>query len=501
MEWIAAGILFLVFVLWMFARSETVPDTCKASAVTKPFFQMAVFLHRKLSDPGEGGSLRTKLKQLLFRKNEENLRLLDPAGDVPTVLYLQFVQKTGIALLLLTVGLLFCLLVSYSESQDTLLENGNTLGRREFGKGNYEVELTAVVQERDKDAEGVVQEETIDIEVLQRSYTEEELQEMLPEFESALEKAVLAKNESADRVCSDLNLVDALEAYPFSVSWEYSDHSLIRPQGQLKEEIPEEGALLTLDARIGCDRFEAHHCFSVMVWPKEKNGSEKIRESILEALRASDENSRTSDILRLPEEADGITILWREEKKNSFLLLLVLVLVATVAVWWGKDHDLERQVKERDAQMTEDYPEVISKLALYVGAGMTVRLAWKKLTAEYLNKQNTEKSGKRFVYEEMVLTMREMESGVSELQAYRHFAKRARLQKYVKLVSLLEQNVKLGAKGFLESLRKETEEALEERRSRAKTLGEEAGTKLLVPMILMLAIVMVVIIVPAFMSI
>ena len=166
--------------------------------------------------------------------------------------------------------------------------------------------------------------------------------------------------------------------------------------------------------------------------------------------------------------------------------------------------------------MTSDYPEVVSKLSLYVGAGMTVRLAWKKMALEYLKKQkekeenaqnkrnskNKERENdKRYVYEEMVFTLREMESGVGELQAYQHFAKRCRLQKYVKLVSLLEQNVKLGAKGFLESLRKESKEALEERRSNAKTLGEEAGTKLLVPMMLMLAIVMVVIIVPAFMSI
>ncbi len=237
----------------------------------------------------------------------------------------------------------------------------------------------------------------------------------------------------------------------------------------------------------------------MMVWPKELQGVEKLRQSLEEALRLSDESSRDAEQYRLPTEVDGIEIVWREEKKSSLLVLLLLVLAAVAAVWWGKDNDLEKQVKERDAQMTEDYPEVISKLSLYIGAGMTVRLAWKKLAQEYLRKGEAPK--KRYVYEEMVLALREMESGVSELQAYRHFAKRCRLQKYVKLVSLLEQNVKLGAKGFLESLRKETEDALEERRSRAKTLGEEAGTRLLVPMILMLAIVMVVIIVPAFVSI
>ncbi len=127
---------------------------------------------------------------------------------------------------------------------------------------------------------------------------------------------------------------------------------------------------------------------------------------------------------------------------------------------------------------------------------MSTRMAFRKISDEYRLKNE-----KRYVYEEMLLSCREMESGVSEIQAYRHFAKRCRLQRYVKLVSLLEQNSRLGAAGFLTYMRSECSDALQERRSEARRMGEEAGTKLLLPMILMLAIVMVVIIVPAFVSI
>ena len=491
MVWIAVTILLLLTVLGACARKEEVPAECEASAVTKPFYRMAVYLLRCLCGSKRRGRVREKMAERIFRKNTENLRLLDPAGDARRQAQLQFVQKTGLCLLLLAVGLLFGLLLSYRESQETQLQDGSVLLRHPYGKGSYTVELTADL------GEGT--EEVIEVPVQQRSYTEEELRDMLPAFETALEAAALGKNESADRVCNDLDLKEALNGYPYTVTWEYSDHTLINRMGQLREEIPSEGAVLTLKAKICCDDLEAEHQFSVMVWPKELQGVEKLRQSVEEALRLSDESSRDAEQYRLPTEVDGIQIVWREEKKGSLLVLLLLVLAAVTAVWWGKDNDLEKQVKERDAQMTEDYPEVISKLSLYIGAGMTVRLAWKKLAQEYLQKSGG--AEKRYVYEEMVLALREMESGVSELQAYRHFAKRCRLQKYVKLVSLLEQNVKLGAKGFLESLRKETEDALEERRSRAKTLGEEAGTRLLVPMILMLAIVMVVIIVPAFVSI
>ena len=55
----------------------------------------------------------------------------------------------------------------------------------------------------------------------------------------------------------------------------------------------------------------------------------------------------------------------------------------------------------------------------------------------------------------------------------------------------------VGLGTILESLREESRKANEEKRNLVKRKGEEAGTKLLFPMILLLGIVMVLILVPA----
>jgi hypothetical protein len=70
----------------------------------------------------------------------------------------------------------------------------------------------------------------------------------------------------------------------------------------------------------------------------------------------------------------------------------------------------------------------------------------------------------------------------------------------MKFGSLIAQNLKKGNKGISELLTKEAVDAFEERKETAKRLGEEAGTKLLVPMMIMLVIVFAVIMVPAFLS-
>jgi transcriptional regulator with XRE-family HTH domain len=90
--------------------------------------------------------------------------------------------------------------------------------------------------------------------------------------------------------------------------------------------------------------------------------------------------------------------------------------------------------------------------------------------------------------------------GVSETKAYESYGRRIGLLPYIRFCSLVTQNLKKGNRGFTELLKQEAKIAFEERKEIAKRLGEEAGTKLLMPMMLMLIIVFMIILIPAFIS-
>ena len=100
----------------------------------------------------------------------------------------------------------------------------------------------------------------------------------------------------------------------------------------------------------------------------------------------------------------------------------------------------------------------------------------------------------------MLITVHRMKSGVSESEAYLDFGKRCAVKRYKKLGALLSQNIRKGSSGMLPELEREVKEAFEERKAAARKAGETAGTRLLLPMMLMLAVVMLIIMVPAFMS-
>ena len=158
-------------------------------------------------------------------------------------------------------------------------------------------------------------------------------------------------------------------------------------------------------------------------------------------------------------------------------------LAASVGTFFLMDKDLEDQVKKRREWLQLRYPDLVHELALYLVSGMTIRAAFGKL-----GKTN----------ELAAYAFREMQTGVSEQIAYEHFGKRAGPREYVKLSTLLCQNLKKGSGTLLSRLEEEAILAADGRIQSGKRLGEEAETKLLIPMVLLLSMVMLMIMLPAF---
>ena len=130
---------------------------------------------------------------------------------------------------------------------------------------------------------------------------------------------------------------------------------------------------------------------------------------------------------------------------------------------------------------------------------MTVRNVFARLSEEYLAKREQGMS-KSYMYEELVRTNREIQAGKSEAKAYEAFGIRCQGQEYSRLCTLLTQNLRKGNGELLNLLQEESRKAFEDRMGKVRKKGEEAGTKLLFPMVMMLLIVMVVIMIPAYMT-
>ena len=182
----------------------------------------------------------------------------------------------------------------------------------------------------------------------------------------------------------------------------------------------------------------------------------------------------------------------------------VLFLAACIplsALWWLKEEEgLKKKQKARERELQLEYAPLLSKLTLYMEAGLPLRRIWERIALEYSRKRRDEETPRRVVYDEILRTYYRMEGGLSEAAAYEEFGRRCRLSSYIMLGSLLSQSVRAGGSDLIRNLEEEKRTAFHQRLMLAKKQGEEASSKLLVPLGLMLMVVLAIVMIPAFLT-
>ena len=383
-------------------------------------------------------------------------------------------------------------LVADSQKVPTTNKKGQSMiARNTYGKGNRDVELEVHVGKL---------KEPLTIQVKEQKYRVDELPELFTKAGKRLEKSILGKNERLEDVRHDLNLIEQIPDMGIHVSWEVDNYDVMNICGELQEEnLKKEGTVVQLTAILSYGEEEAVHTFSAHVFPLAQTKKEKRLHEVNELVRKADLETEEKKMLVLPDNINGEAVAWKYPKENRAAGLFLLGAVGAGGVYMLDKEKKKQMLTRRKQELMSQYPLLISQLTLFLGAGMTVRNAWFKMVQEYERQKN--QRGQRAVYEEMSYTMHEMQGGVSEGECYEHFGARCGLPTYRKLGVLLAQNLRKGTKGITDLLKRESAEAFEDRKKLARRLGEEAGTKLLGPMFLMLAVVLIIIIVPAFFSI
>ena len=285
------------------------------------------------------------------------------------------------------------------------------------------------------------------------------------------------------------------------MEWIPQDYKLIDGDGHIEnDELVSEQIPTSVTAILTCQNMRQDHTFAFTIIPQEMSEKESLLKKLYLELQKQSLALRQEERLQLPVKLEGYSIRWEEKKRENGALFFLLGVVLAAGSWILGSSELKKRMKLRENQMRMDYPEIINKFNLLLNAGMTIRQAWNKIAEDYAGKSNAIAAKKHYAYEEMLLTAHEIKLGVPEGSAYEQFGRRTGVLPYMKFGSLVSQNLRKGNKGLAELLMREALDAFEERKEFAKRLGEEAGTKLLGPMMIMFLIVLIIIMIPAFLS-
>lgn len=392
-------------------------------------------------------------------------------------------------LAILSAGSIAAFALWISGSSKGFLVNNRYILRAEQGEEEKTVLLTAKRENGEKiDTEITVRESRFRDEELEMLY-EDMLQEAL--------KAALGENDSWDNIHNDLQFMQQIDGYPFVLSWESGDYRYVTNSGRIAKwqevkDLAQPSKPVPLTLRAEYYDFVREHIFYANICPVPE---ETFDEKAANLLKQAEEENPYYDRVILPDVIEGEKVVWTERTEHAGRNIFLLTLAGAFAVWILHDRELQKKTALRKEQIAGEYPAVISKLSLYLGAGMNLKGAWEKVAEEGVKNKPVNP-----VYEEMQFTCHEMEGGISEAEAYERFGRRIRLQRYIRLTTLLVQNLRKGNAALLFQLRQEAFLAMEEHAAQIKRAGEEMGTKLLFPMLLMMGMTMVFIMVPAFLS-
>ena len=360
------------------------------------------------------------------------------------------------------------------------------LNRRSYGKSADTVKL--YVEGLGDDALPV------DIAVSAQRYTDEELEKAFERCMEELVVSILGSNDSLAHVTGDLVLAETAGVPGISVSWTSSDRKVLKSNGSVINEELKEPVEVSLLAELSDGMRHELYTIPVTIYPKPYSEAQQLLAGLTKEIAAKDKDSATESALSLPTQYLGRDISFQTKAADYSYIWMLGILMGVLLVLKDKE-EKKKARQQREMQMQLDYPEIVSKLMIFTGAGLSVRSSIEAIAQDY--KSRSEQT--RYAYEEMCILSNKLNSGVSESAAYNAMG-RSGGRTFMKLAGLLEQNRRSGLADLGMLLEAEMREAWENRKNLARRMGEEASTKLLIPLLMMLVLVMIIVMVPALVS-
>lgn len=477
-------VLVMFIIIWIICRKESVDKDNLFGKPIGPFYQIGSKIWKILE--------RYVSKSDYIKKLREKLMRIHITMDGQELVKQYICHKITLVLTIVFVATILSMVIVQQEKE---AKTDVTKLKKDSYWGEEKEEVLYM------NVEGSKEKEEVKITVPEQKYDEKEMQEVFKKMASKVEKLILKDNKSLDKITSDLDLIKEIPDTLITVSWSMDNDAYLDYNGKLMEDaVTKESVVVNLSATLAYEEQQYLHQFAVCIHKQKKTLSQKMESALKEALEKSNVSNPGAQVLNLPRELQGKKVDYTYEKETYGNKLFLGFMLCAILIFFLKDEDLKKIMQEREHQMIVDYSDIVSKLTLLLGAGLTIRSALEKIAYDYEKKKKSGSVKRRFAYDEILYVCREMQGGVSERTGIDLLSNRCQIPCYMKLCSLLLQNLKKGSKGMAKILGYEVSQAFEQRKNAAKRFGEEAGTKLLFPMILMLVIVMVVLIVPACLS-
>lgn len=382
-----------------------------------------------------------------------------------------------IILTLLTVGFAACRFMG----TDTL-----TFERNSFGEGEKEV---SVILQKGK------QEREHSLTLGEQELSPSEEQVLRKTFFQELETQMVGANVSLQKVSQKLCFEDSLAGWPFHITYTPEDAQYLLLDGSLGEKSTAlrkgETICTAISVTAEYNSYTWSHNFEVTLVKKEVKQASPFADAVRD-LKEAEKETRKEKVYTVPSLAEGVSV---ERKEGiSLPVLLMFGITVLVLVTFRDVSEIKNRERTCRKETLRDFPVIVHLLALYMGAGLSFPSAINRISIDYRSRADGRKT---YAFEELLRMDACLKLGEGQQEACMRWGRRFKESVYQKLSLTLLQVMAKGTREGRILMTHMEQEAFRQRIDQAKKEGEEASTKLLFPMIILLGMVMILVMFPA----
>lgn len=340
---------------------------------------------------------------------------------------------------------------------------------------------------------------SLDILLLQKLPPEEKIIELLNTASKNLPNIIKGNNKDLTHVDSKLNLINKYPNTDIKIKWESNTPELITNSGEIRyNQIKKDNQDGSITAILTYGNKELKKNVHIKVFKRPISINEKM-DIIQEELNNNLQKEKQQNIINLPNKIDNANIKWYKLNDNiSPKITLILGFLISILFMFLKNYDLYEKIKKRDDELKREFPQFINKLVLLINAGLNLSTAIKKIEVDY--KDYIRENKKITLYEELIISLDDIQNGISEIEAYEQFGRRCKTPEILRFTSAIIQNAKRGNDALVEVLNQQSREIWDKRVAFARKQGEKASSKLILPMGIVFIIILLIVMTPVYLS-
>jgi len=405
------------------------------------------------------------------------------------------VLKGLILLVLITSILLFCIRV---EKEERKINRESNIVTKQVTIDNGE------------------EKEVYELKIYPRECTEEEFESLCLNLEKQLREWIEKETETGDWTEKGLHFPREDETGVLEITWESDQPTVVDSSGKvvieksaMEKSVMEKSTMEkstmeenTTENDTMKNDSPVEICFTAKVTDgiheKELSFPLKIsfekncnlqRNTVQKELQRMERESRTESFFEIPEWIEGSRIgsEQKTERKKMICTGFLAGFVVLILEWFLQLNKLKEKAERRGKEIRKDYYRFVSKLTILLGAGMSMKGAVERAAF-----------GCKALGDEVGICIKEIRTGIPEKEAYERLGRNLMIPEYVRLFSIIGQNLKYGNRNVLNLLIGEIEDTEKRNREEIRRNGEIISEKLMAPLFLLLITVIGIVMLPAF---